>query len=175
MDPGYLIASPQMRDTNFAHTLILLVHHDEKGALGLVINRQTQIRVGDLLEEIEGVDPSRANGTVLWGGPVEPGVGFVIYRGVAEEGWTVGHELAVSASGERLATLVGSGEPFELCVGYAGWGPGQLDREYLEGSWVHLDATADLVFDCPPGERYDRALARMGLRAETLWMSPIDE
>lgn len=175
MEPGYLIASPQLRDTNFARTVILLIHHDEKGALGLVINRESGIRLGEVVEEAASLGPAEANRPVLWGGPVEPGVGFVLYRGQAQEGWTIGRNLAVSTSSERLTTLLKQGGDMQLALGYAGWGPGQLDREYAEGSWVHLDPEEDLIFSCSSADRYDRALARLGLRAETLWMSPIDE
>jgi putative transcriptional regulator len=179
VDPGYLIASPQLRDGNFARTVVLLVHHDDLGALGLVITRETETRQGEVAEELEERSPERAARPVLWGGPVEPGVGFVVFaRGTAEDGndgWNVGPLLRVSASGDRLAALVAAGVPFELCLGYAGWGPGQLDREYAEGSWVHLDPSVDLVFGARVADRYDDALARLGLRAETLWMTPIDE
>ena len=175
MEPGFLIASPQLRDTNFARTVILLIHHDDKGALGLVINRETQIRLAEVVDDPEALGAARANRPVLWGGPVEPSVGFVIYRGLAAEGCNIGGELAVSASSDRLTELVLGGAEFHLALGYAGWGPGQLDREYAEGSWVHLDAAEDLIFSTATADRYDRALARMGLRAELLWMSSIDE
>lgn len=175
MEPGFLIASPQLRDPNFQRTVVLLVHHDEQGALGLIVNRSSAVRLGDVVEHLDEVAPGRANRPVLAGGPVDRAVGFVVFRGRAPEGWTVGDAIAVSASSERLSALVASGAEFLLCLGYAGWGPGQLDREYEEGSWVHLDASADLVFEVGLDERYDRALARLGLSADTLWMNPVSE
>lgn len=181
MDPGYLIASPQMRDPNFGRAVVLLVQHDANGALGLVINRESSMRQGSVVDGLEDLDLERAARPVLWGGPVDPSIGFVLYladgapEGEDDDGWALSNGLRVSASGERLAELVKAGTPFQLCFGYAGWGPGQLDREYREGSWVHLDPGEDLLFTCATADRYDRALARMGLRAETLWMTPVDE
>lgn len=173
MESGFLIASPQMRDPNFHRTVVLLVQHSPEGALGLVVNRESRVRLGDVVEHLEGA--LRASRPVLWGGPVEPGAGFVIFRGRAPEGWQVRPDLSVSASRERLAALVAAGAEFHLCLGYAGWGAGQLDKEFEEGGWIHVDASADLLFECPVSERYDRALARLGLTAESLWMNPVNE
>ena len=175
MEPAFLIASPQMKDGNFKRTVVLLVSHNAEGALGIVVNRESNFRIGNVIESAEKLAPSRANRPVLWGGPVEPGAGFVIFRGNAPEGWQVTEELGVSASKERLADLVLAGQEFHLALGYAGWGPGQLDREFNEGSWVHVDATPNILFECPLGDRYDTALALLGVKADDLWMSPIDE
>ncbi len=175
MEPGFLVASPQMRDPNFQRAVLLLVQHNREGALGLVINRESPVRLGDVVERLAVVSPQRANRSVLWGGPVERGAGFVLFRGKAPEGWQIRGDLSVSASKERLAALVAAGADFHLCLGYAGWSPGQLDREFADGSWIHVDASADLLFEYPVGERYDRALARLGVNAESLWMMPINE
>jgi putative transcriptional regulator len=175
VDAGFLIASPQMRDPNFQRAVLLLMQHNREGALGLVVNRESPVRMGDVVDRLVAVSPHRANRPVLWGGPVERGAGFVLFRGKAPEGWQIRGDLSVSASKERLSALVASGADFHLCLGYAGWSAGQLDREFAEGSWIHLDASADLIFECPVGDRYDRALARLGVSAENLWMNPIDE
>jgi putative transcriptional regulator len=164
-----------MRDPNFQRTVVLLVQHNREGALGLVINRESPVRLGDVVDRLGAGGPGRANRPVLWGGPVERGAGFVLFRGRAPEGWQVRPDLAVSASRDRLGALVAANAEFHLCLGYAGWGAGQLEREFAEGSWIHLDPTPDLIFDCPVSERYDRALARLGVSADHLWMTPIDE
>lgn len=166
-----------MRDPNFHRTVVLLVQHSGEGALGLVVNRETPVRLGDVVEHLEvGSGPaSRSSRPVLWGGPVERGAGFVLFKGRAPEGWQVRGDLSVSASKERLSALVAAGADFHLCLGYAGWGPGQLDREFTEGSWIYVDASSELLFDCPVSDRYDRALALLGVTAESLWMNPVDE
>lgn len=175
MEPGLLVASPQMRDPNFERAVVLLVQHTAQGALGLVINRAARVRVGEVVQHLDmpgTAEPLQR--PALWGGPVERGAGFVLYKGLAPEGWKAGG-VAVSPSRERLAALVGAGAEFHLCLGYAGWGPGQLDRELTEGSWVFVDAAAELVFETPLAERYDRALALLGVPAGLLWMTPISE
>jgi len=175
VEPGLLVASPQMRDPNFERAVVLLVQHTAQGALGLVINRAARVRVGEVVQHLDmpgTAEPLQR--PALWGGPVERGAGFVLYKGLAPEGWKAGG-VAVSPSRERLAALVGAGAEFHLCLGYAGWGPGQLDRELTEGSWVFVDGASELVFDTPLSERYDRALALLGVPAELLWMTPISE
>lgn len=164
-----------MRDPNFERTVVLLVQHSSQGALGLVINRESPVKMGDIAERLDLVSRVPGSRPVLWGGPVERGAGFVIFKGVAPEGWACAGGLAVSPSRERLASLLSTAGDFHLCLGYAGWAPGQLDREVEEGSWVHVEASSDLLFDCPLADRYDRALARLGVSARTLWMSPINE
>jgi putative transcriptional regulator len=175
METGFLIASPQMRDPNFQRTVVLLVQHNEEGALGLIVNRESPVRLGDVVERLTPAAPLKANRPVLWGGPVERGAGFVLFRGKAPEGWQIRGDLSVSASRERLAALVAAAADFHLCLGYSGWSAGQLDREFAEGSWIHVDASSELIFDCPIADRYDRALAQLGIGASQLWMTPIDE
>ena len=175
MEAGFLIASPQMRDPNFQRTVVLLVQHNREGALGLVINRESPVRLGNVIDRLMALSPARANRPVLWGGPVERGAGFVLFRGKAPEGWQIRSDLSVSASKERLSALVASGADFHLALGYASWTTGQLDKEFAEGSWLHVDASSDLIFECPISDRYDRALARLGVSADNLWMTPINE
>lgn len=174
MNPGLLVASPQMRDPNFDHTVVLLVTYGPEGSLGVVINRETQQRMGDVIERMETTSPAGANRPVLWGGPVEPGAGFVLWQGSCTEGWTLG-EYALSPSRDRLRSLVASGADFSLCLGYAGWGPGQLDKEILEGSWIHLDEGVEAVLGVQVHERYEEALRLLGVSPDLLWMTPVDE
>ncbi len=175
MEPGLLVASPQMRDPNFTGTVVLLVQHSSQGALGLVINREAPVKIRDVATHLEMPGRDKALlAPALWGGPVERSSGFVLYKGVCREGWTV-TGIGVSPSRERLAALIAAGSDFALCLGYAGWGPGQLDREVEEGSWVYVDAGAELVLECPVLDRYDRALAQLGVSAKTLWMTPVNE
>ena len=172
MEPGLLIASPQMHDTNFNRTVILLAHHGPQGALGVVINRAHEVRFSDILQDLP---PEIARQAVLWGGPVEPGAGFVVFRGEGAEGWAVPGGVTVSASRERLEELIAARAEFLLCLGYAGWGPGQLDEEFARGSWVYTEATPDLLFGAALEDRYERALAGIGVTSRDLWMSPVDE
>ena len=170
-----------MRDQWFERALILLCQHDDEGALGLVINRESDIalqEVIDKLTEDHGEFGELKNGTrpTWWGGPVGDGAGFVLFRGTVEEGegWCI-DGVAVSPSLERLEELIRSEVGFELCLGYAGWGPGQLEDEIATGSWVPVDIDHEIVFDTPVEERYDKALAQLGVAPGQVWMQPINE
>ncbi len=174
MTPGLLVASPQMRDPNFEHAVVLLVSYGPDGSMGVVVNRETQQRMGDLITKMEASSPARANRAVLWGGPVEPGAGFVLWRGTSVEGWTLG-EYSLSPSRDRLKALVAASSDFWLCLGYAGWGPGQLESEIREGSWIHLEEGVAGVLEAQVHDRYDEALRLLGVRPELLWMTPVDE
>ena len=169
-----LIAAPKMGDPNFDRTVVLICQHDEHGAVGLVINREGPASVDDVLEKLE-IDPALPYPDSTWvGGPVRPGTGFVLWRGTVDpdEGWNVGGGIAVSPSAERLSTLASLGTPFALCLGYAGWSPGQLDDEVRSGAWLFVDVDDRIVFDHPMDKRYEAALAQLGLTAATVVMTP---
>lgn len=166
-----------MKDPNFKQTVVLICQHDEGGAIGVIINRDTEIELRDLLEQMEFDNATLAQGKVLEGGPVERGAGFVLFRGtVADDvGWNLPHEVAVSPSRETLEqVLIDPRSDYRICLGYAGWAPGQLEREIETGSWLYTDIDSALVFQIPVGERYDRALASLGLTSSQVWMTPID-
>lgn len=166
-----------MRDPNFERTVVLLCQHTDEGALGLVINREGAVPVADVLEGMKLGNRVSDDELTWWGGPVGRGTGFVIWRGQVpkDEGWTLGGEIAVSPSVDRLTRLLDGGSPFHLCLGYAGWSPEQLDLEIARGAWLYTDPDPALIFEVPQALRYDRALALLGLKAETVWMLPIDE
>ena len=170
-----------MHDPWFDRALILLCEHNEDGAIGLVINREGEVSLEEVIQrlaedhgdfgEIEDGDRS-----TWWGGPVGDGAGFVVFRGRVDngEGWNIG-DVAVSPSLERLASVIDTGEPFALCLGYAGWSPGQLASEIESGAWLAVDIDPAIVFDTPISERYERALAQIGLTPQTIWMTPVNE
>lgn len=178
MQPTMLIAAPNMQDPFFERTVVLVWHYDEDGAIGVVINRTLNHNLPDVLD-IEGdIDLSPyAEVPVAWGGPVESGSGTVVTlaRIADDEGWTLPDGIGITRSQDALLRLLEHREPVILCLGYAGWGPGQLDREIELGGWLWTDCDADIVFGAPPEERYDRALATLGLDARSVWMPPIAE
>lgn len=178
MQPTILIASPQMQDPFFERTVVLVWHYDEDGAIGVVVNRTLKHLLPDVLD-IEGdIDLSPyAQVPVAWGGPVESGSGTVVTNGriTSDEGWVLPNGLGVTRSQDALVRLLSHQAPLMLCLGYAGWGPGQLDREIELGGWLWTDCDADIVFGVDAVERYDKALATLGLTASTVWMPPISE
>lgn len=168
----------------FNHTVVLLVEHGEDGALGFVVNRPTDTPVTSLLDGDEDEDfGSKLEGEVWIGGPVAPDTGWVLFDpssgGEDDEIECVelGERVAVSASRTFLDLLAEGRGPtrYALLLGYAGWGPGQLEEELERGSWLLADASAALVFDTPLEDRYQQALALLGLTPHTVWMDPISE
>jgi putative transcriptional regulator len=175
---GMLVASPQMHDSNFSRTVVLLCQHDDEGALGVVINRETNLSVREVVEQLDFDSMLEADNQVLWGGPVEQGAGFVVFEGdIGDDvGWTLADgQLAVSPSKELLEKLLRHQRHYLLCLGYAGWGPGQLEEEITTGSWLYTEADPDLILLAPVSERYELALSRMGLSIAGFWMKPINE
>lgn len=178
MQPTLLIASPQMQDPYFERTLVLVWHYDEDGAIGVVINRTLQHSLPDVLELDSDIDLSPYDDVpVAWGGPVESGSGTVVTLAAIkdDEGWNLPNGIGITRSQDALMRLLEEREPIILCLGYAGWGAGQLDKEIELGGWLWTDCDADIVFGVPAEERYDRALATLGLDANAVWMPPISE
>lgn len=177
MEPILLIASPQMSDPMFRETVVLVWQRDEEGAIGVVVNRSLEHRLLDVVEFDEEVDSERYGQTCIsWGGPVEGTTGTVVTTEDirSEEGWRLACGLSITRSHDALSRFVSSGAPFLLCLGYAGWGPGQLDRELADGGWLWTDCTPELLFSIPAPARYAMALASLGLSPDTVLMTPAE-
>ncbi len=177
MGPTLLIASPQAHDPFFERTVVLVWHHDENGAIGVVVNRTLAHSLADVIDLTDAEEAGAALAVIGWGGPVEGTSGTVLTRAVVEddEGWNLPEGIGITRSQEQMRTLLKLRQPITLLLGYAGWGPGQLDREIAEGGWLWTDADPSLVFDTPAADRYDRALATLGLDEAQVWMAPVDE
>ena len=180
--PGYLtgqmlIAMPAMSDERFARAVVYLCAHSAEGAWGIVINRMSRrLRFADLLVQLEiskAEDtlklPQRAIDTpVLRGGPVERGRGFVLhsddYRaGNASLDLMPGVCLTATVDILREMATGGGPEHAVLALGYAGWGPGQLDTEIQANVWLTCDADQDFIFGTDLDAKYDRALGKIGI------------
>lgn len=165
-----------MRDPHFERSVILVWHHDDEGAVGVIINRMTEHLLPDVVQ-VDGDLDGYADVLVGWGGPVDTSTGTVVTVGVVDEddGWNLPDGLAVTRSQESLTALVRDQAPVLLVLGYAGWGGGQLDREIAEGGWLWTELSREIVFDVPAEDRYERALAQLGLRTQDVWMRPVSE
>ncbi len=160
--------------------MVLLWHHDEDGAVGLVVNRLLEHALPDVLalDNDEDIDLSPyAETMVAWGGPVEGATATVITRGQvkASEGWVLDGGISITRSQDALIRLIRERAELLLTLGYAGWGPGQLDQEIQAGGWLLTDPVPRIIFDEPVDDRYDLALATLGLTQQMVWMQPIDE
>ncbi|MCD4748799.1 MAG: YqgE/AlgH family protein [Thermoanaerobaculales bacterium] len=169
-----LIAMPSLADPNFFRTVILLgTHSNEEGAFGLIMNRPSEIPLVVVLEQLGITDPPVRSPSVLTGGPVQPDQGFVIVEGSSlqpgEPDLEAGN-FTISGRTEFLETLaLGNLErAFNLCLGYSGWSPGQLEREIEENSWLVAPATGRILFHTPFEDRWTAALRSIGVDPGTL-------
>jgi putative transcriptional regulator len=164
-----LVATPRMGDPRFARTVIYMVDHDAKGAMGLVINRSYGEGPWNALLEGFGVEHEDVAGSVRlhYGGPVDTGRGFVLhstdYTGVSTR--VVDSGVAFSTGLDVLEAVAhGKGPRRSLFVlGYAGWGPGQLEGEMAHDDWLTAPAEETLIFGDDPDEIWEKALDRAGL------------
>ena len=182
LSPGFLVAAPSLLDPNFRRTVVLLVDHKAEGSLGFVVNRPAEMTLRGMVDALglasNDVEQVR-DAPVLVGGPVAPDTGWIVFEQGeepqgGEEVVQVSSKLAVSASRELLEQVVlGDDERRMLLVlGYAGWGPGQLDAEMIQGSWIPVDLDEKIVFDTPYEERWTRALRNLGIDPARLTSTP---
>ncbi|WP_221090826.1 YqgE/AlgH family protein [Deinococcus aquaedulcis] len=162
----FLVASPHLRGGVFEGTVILLLEHDQKGAMGLIVNAPMPHTVSDLLPDAPG-QPAPA-----WlGGPVDPTLGWCLYpQAVGLEGEIrLLPNLNVSSSLDVLRAVMAQEQRYMLVLGYAGWSAGQLADEAREGSWVWVEQDSpDLLWDVPARERWQAALDRLGVVPDTI-------
>lgn len=155
--PGYLIASPGLPDPNFAETVVLLAEHSEDGAMGFVINRPTDLSLGEVLDAIDDdlAQTARSRGisedAVLLGGPVEPSTLWLLYPRSPDDdeeemSLALSDHWAIGASRELLDSCVaGERGDFFAILGYSGWGPLQMEQEATTGSWLFLGMDESLL------------------------------
>ncbi len=163
-----LIAMPQMQDPRFMRSVVFMCAHNDEGAMGLVVNKVVeQPSMADLLAQL-GVDSAGLHDApVHFGGPVEVGRGFVLHSADYNEEATlmVGGHVGLTATMEILHAIGRGTGPRRslLALGYAGWGPGQLDAEIQANGWLHVDADDDLVFDTRFEDKWQRAIGKIGV------------
>lgn len=160
---------PGMADPYFSKTLTLICEHSEKGAIGVVVNKPIDLTLAGLFGEIDMTldDIALRETNVLFGGPVLMDRGFVLHQPLGEWNSTlkIDDEFGLTTSRDILEAIAKGKGPSRMLVtlGYAGWGPGQLEDEVARNGWLSVDAHADIVFALPPAERLDAAMALLGL------------
>jgi putative transcriptional regulator len=165
-----LVAMPGMVSGALEGTVIYLCEHTEHGALGLVINRPTDLTVGDLLQRIQlklslEIGPVQ-NAPVCFGGPVQTDRGFVLHAPTGSYGSSIKlGELALTTSKDVLEDVARGQGPASLLItlGYAGWGAGQLESEIAANAWLNVQANPEILFSTPYDNRYQAALAQLGI------------
>ena len=164
--PGFLVAVPQLNDPHFLKSVVLMLEYSPEGALGIVVNRPGRMSLAEVAR-LQGVrpGPDAERTQVFVGGPVQPERGFVLHdRAELAESVHLFERVHVSSSIDALRTLLeGSADHFRLCLGYAGWGPGQLEKELQEGSWIVSKADQRHVLQTPASQVWDAVLRDMGI------------
>jgi putative transcriptional regulator len=171
----FLIAMPGMVDDTFSGTVVYLCDHTENGALGLVINRPTDVDLASLFDKIDlqlEIQPI-AGEPVYFGGPVQTDRGFVLHEQGSLPHYSsslrVPDGLAMTTSKDILEAVVAGDGPqrFMMTLGYAGWSAGQLEDEIARNGWLNVPAPksqmVDIIFDTPDEYKYDKVLALLGI------------
>jgi putative transcriptional regulator len=179
----FLIAMPSLEDEVFARSVVYMCEHSERGAMGLIINKPSELSMKHLFDKVDL--PLRRQDMVaepvLQGGPVQTDRGFVLHDPIrmddpAPDGaaiyastLTVPEGLEMTTSRDVLEALASGAGPRRVLItlGYASWGEGQLESELAENAWLTVPADAAIVFDTPIAQRYEKALDLLGLKT---WM-----
>ncbi len=178
----FLIAMPGMSDAVFAKSVVYVCEHSERGALGLVINKPASLTLADLFDKVSLplLRQDLLGSPVYQGGPVQTERGFVLHEPLAEPAddavaapyastLSIPGGLEMTTSKDVLEALSAGSGPRKVMVslGYSAWGQGQLEAELGDNAWLTVDADRAVIFDTPTHDRYDKALALLGLEA---WM-----
>jgi putative transcriptional regulator len=178
----FLIAMPGLVDDSFSRSVVYLCEHSDRGALGIVINKPSDMSLRSLFEKVELPlsRPDLGSSLVFQGGPVHTERGFVLHEPMPrpQEALTepvyastlcVPGGLEMTTSKDVLEALATGAGPKKVLVslGYSAWAQGQLESELAENSWLTVQADPSIVFETPIEQRYDKALGLLGLQA---WM-----
>lgn len=171
----FLIAMPSLDESYFGRTIIYLCEHDDDGAMGLVINKPTELSIAKVLAELNLVDEDDdklSDKNVMSGGPVQTDRGFILHND--DKLWSsslkLDDKITVTTSKDILAKLNTEQGPqkFIMTLGYAGWSPGQLEQELADNTWLTLEADPELLFNTPVDKCWDKALEKLGVSIDQL-------
>ncbi len=164
----FLIAMPGLNDPNFFQTVTYIGEHNEEGALGIVINRPLNVTLGHLFDHLHITYVTDKAATPIYaGGPVQSQQGFVLHSLQGTWGATlrINEQMGITTSQDILQAIAQGEGPDQVMValGYAGWGPGQLEAEMARNAWLSAPAQLDIIFQIPSSERWAAAAALLGI------------
>jgi putative transcriptional regulator len=175
----FLIAMPGLNDPNFHQSVSYICEHNEEGAMGVVINRLTELTFADLCEQldIEITDNDVADFPIYHGGPVEIERGFILHSPIGdwESTLAVTKDIGLTMS-QDIIQAIAEGydsdntppEQFIITLGYAGWSEDQIEDEIAENVWLNVPATKDILFSVPVEQRWNAAAALLGINLQQL-------
>lgn len=166
--PILLLAMPQVLDPFFYKSVILLLHHQDEGSQGFIVNRPTGVKVREILEDLEIPWLGEAGSLAFFGGPVQPQLGTLLFREDKPAGTATRFQVcpgvALTQHLGDLESLAESPPPsFRLLLGYAGWDTGQLVKEILRNDWITAPVRTDLLFSDEPEEVWRLAMESVGV------------
>ncbi len=169
-----LVAMPGFDDPSFAQTVTLICEHGGKGALGIVLNKPLPMRLAEVLAQMKLPAQSDTIGekAVLRGGPMHQDRGFVLHRpgGKWDSTHKISESIQVTTSRDVLAAMASGEGPKDafIALGYAGWEPGQLEREILDNAWLTIPLDESVLFDLPYEDRWLAAWRLLGVDVATV-------
>lgn len=170
--PAFLVAMHQLWDPNFRGSVVLMLHHDDEGAVGLVVNRTTDIHMAALCETFGFTWKGAPELRVDWGGPVQPELGWMLLGDAGFEApdlESVSEGIQFTRSNDALRKVAETPpRRMRMFLGYAGWGPGQLERELAQGAWLVAPVTPQLVFETPKDRLWGDVVRSLGIEPATL-------
>lgn len=171
----FLIAMPTLTDPYFKQSVVYLCEHDEKGAMGFIINFPVKLTLQELLDNVETIhhqpEPPLTE-PVFLGGPLELERGFVLHSPIADNSQStkLNEQLMMSNSNAVLSTLGTEDEPdhYLVTLGYASWDSGQLEQEMNNNHWLTIESVNDIIFNTPADQRWSQSLHRLGITPDQL-------
>ena len=169
-----LIAMPSLADLNFFQTVTLICDHNENGAMGLIINRPTNLSFSDLLHDlqIQAGNELKTSKTVYFGGPVQVDRGFVLHldHNYSADTQKVNEFISITASRDIIQSIASEGRPETsiITLGFAGWSAGQIESEIKQNSWLTVPCDESLVFHTPSDDLWKVAASTIGVDVSLL-------
>ena len=165
----FIIAMPGLMDENFNQAVTYICEHDDNGTFGIIINRESEISLDDVMQQMKiHYHPDDADaGQVFTGGPVQANRGFVLHRPIGnwDSSLIVNDSIALTTSRDILEAIADNRGPDDniITLGYAGWGPGQLEQEMADNTWLSCPAEEQIIFNTPVEERWQAAASLIGV------------
>ena len=170
----FIIAMPDLLDPNFDHTVTYICEHDENGSFGIVINREIDVTLEDIMQQMQ-IQPggsTKYKRNIFHGGPVQEGRGFVLHRPLGSWSSTlqINPHVALTSSRDIIEAIANDQGPEDsiIALGYAGWAPGQLEQELAANSWLSCPANEQIIFEIPTEDRWQAAADIIGVDLQLL-------
>lgn len=170
----FLIAMPSLEDGHFSQSVTFICEHDDNGALGIVINHPSDVDLPEILHQLK-ITPNLTlspQPVILNGGPVQVDRGFILHSPIGQwdSSLKVTDNIAVTTSQDIIQAIANAEGPKNslIALGYAGWGPGQLEYELSENAWLSCPATEDILFHTPMDKRWKAAAMLLGIDLQLL-------